>query len=72
MTASIRLPLKPWQVPNFANVDMPPRPRQDGMVSNPSFKVEELAQDALDDLAAQWLADLYTKANKTSPFTKPI
>jgi hypothetical protein len=64
MTSEMKMKLKPWLSPNYAQVEMPPRPRQDGPKEPPSLHVSELSAEALDGLAEQWLADLYTKAGK--------
>lgn len=56
--------LRPWQVPNFASVDMLPGKREDGLRDRPTIAVADLSQAALDGLAHQWLADLYQKAGK--------
>lgn len=63
--ASIKMKLKPWLTPNFANIEVPPRPKQDGVVELPSIPVSELSMEALSSLAQQWLTELYTKAGKT-------
>lgn len=65
--ATIELKLKPWTTPNFATVEQPPRPKQDGMRELPSIPVKELSQEALDGLATEWLRELYEKAGKVQP-----
>jgi len=57
-----------WQVPNFANVDMPPGAKQDGVQPLPSVPVGDLDQSALDGLVAAWLGDIYSKAGKDCPW----
>jgi len=64
MSASIQLKLKPWVVPRFATVEMPPRPRQDDIRELPSIPVSDLSREALRSLAEQWLTDLYAKAGQ--------
>jgi hypothetical protein len=59
---------KAWNAPNFAVLAMPARNKGDGLSSLPSFPVGELAADALDALASQWLDQLYAKVGRPSPF----
>jgi len=61
---------KAWQAPNFATLSMPPGRKEDGLVALPTFPVEELTNEAIDALAAQWLDHLYAKAGRSSPFTR--
>lgn len=61
--------LKPWTTPNFAQFDMPRGKRQEGFKELPSIAVSDLSQAALDDLARQWLAELYHKAGKRNDWT---
>lgn len=67
MTAMMSYKLKAWQTPNFATVDLPTRPKQDGIVALPSVAVKDIPQEALDSLAQQWIEELYAKAGKTPP-----
>lgn len=64
---SIAFPLKAWTTPNFANVDMPPRPKQDGVHALPSIPMSEIPMDALDALVAQWRREVYDKAGVMAP-----
>jgi hypothetical protein len=68
VTVNAPVSYRRWIAPNFANVDMPPRPRQEGMQALPSVAIKDLAPEALDALAAAWLSDLYTKADRPCPF----
>lgn len=61
---TVTLKLKPWQTPNYATVEMPARPRQEGIKELPSVHVTELLPQELSDLAEQWLTELYAKANQ--------
>lgn len=65
MNATIQMKLKPFQVPNYAVIEMPPRPKQEGVRELPPVPVADLAPDALRELAQQWLTELYRKAGKT-------
>jgi hypothetical protein len=68
MSASIEMKLKPWQVPNFANIEMPPGRKEDGVQALPSIPIKELSIEALNGLATGWLLDLYEKAGKPNPW----
>lgn len=61
---TIAMKLKHWTVPNFANIEMPPGLKQDGVKELPSIPIAELDAEALTSLAHQWLTDLYAKAGK--------
>lgn len=65
--ALINYSLKPWQTPNFATVELPPRPKQEGIVALPSVPLNELSDEALDILVEQWRAEVYRKAQKLPP-----
>jgi hypothetical protein len=62
--ASVEMKLVPWTAPNFARLEMPARPKQDGMSELPAIPVADLSAEALTMLAEQWLYDLYAKAGK--------
>jgi hypothetical protein len=64
MTASIEVKLKPFLVPNFANVEHPARARQDGLQHAAGIHISDLPASALRELAHDWLAGLYDKAGK--------
>jgi len=65
--AMIAMKVKPWQTPNFANIDLPPRPKQEGMTALPSIAVEDLPIETLDSLVNQWRVEMYAKARKSLP-----
>lgn len=61
------LKLKPFNTPNFVLVDMPARPKQEGVTSLPSFPLHELSVESLDQLCRQFRAEVFTKAGKKDP-----
>lgn len=63
--------LKPWTTPNFATVELPPRPKQDGVVALPAIPLADLTEEAVDDLVKQWRAEVYKKANMLLPEERP-
>jgi hypothetical protein len=65
--ATIALKVKPWMVPNFVSIEMPPRPKQDGIAALPSIPLKDLPLETLDSLAEQWRTELYAKAGKPLP-----
>ncbi len=67
---TMQMKLKPWMAPNYAQLEMPPGEREDGVKELPSFHVKELSQEALDGHARAWLMDLYLKAAKPNPWLK--
>lgn len=67
--ATLAMKLKPFMVPNFVMVEMPPRPRNEGMKGLPSFPLNELPVETLDDLCLQFRADVFAKAGKKDPDT---
>lgn len=60
--------LKPWPVPDHATVELPPQPKQAGMQALPTIPLGELDPDALDNLAQEWLDNLYANVKRRSPF----
>lgn len=68
----VKLKLKPFTTPNFAMVEMPPRPREEGMKELPSLALETLDAETLEALCIQFRADIFKKAGKTDPeHTRP-
>lgn len=59
--------LRPFNIPNFANVATPPGKRQDGFKPADGIALKYLDQTALDALVNQWVEDVYVKAEKQRP-----
>lgn len=57
-TAQITVELRPWGIPRGA-----------AYAADQAVALEALTQEALDNLAGQWLEDLYKAANKADPWT---
>ncbi len=70
ITVNAPISFRRWQTPHLAVPASPPRPRQEGFNSIPGVPVAELPQEALDELAAAWLTELYQKAEKDSPWRR--
>ncbi len=71
VTTRTTIAFEKWRIPNFATVAQDPTLAQGN--SSTAIRVENLDAVALDDLTAEWLTDLYTKAGKVCPFQrKPI
>jgi hypothetical protein len=60
--ASIKVRLKPWNVPNFASVEV-----EQGKDAQ-SVAVRDIDESALRELAEKWLDDLYSKTDFHNPF----
>jgi hypothetical protein len=70
VTVSTSVQYRRWQAPNFATMETPPRPRQEGLQWAPTTPIAELPREVLDALAQAWLDDLYAKANVSAPVIK--
>lgn len=68
MTATTQIKLKPFAVPVDAVMELPARPKQDGLKMLPRIPLEDLEPDALDALAQTWLDNLYASVKRRSPF----
>lgn len=67
--ASFEMKLRPWIVPNFATLEMPVGRREDGPRELPTIAVADLSEEALTELAQQWLDELYKKAGKARNYS---
>ena len=65
--AEVHLKLKPWMTPNFAIVDAPARPRQEGFTGGPSIPLRDLHPEVLAALCAEFRAGVFAKAGKADP-----
>lgn len=59
---------KPWIVPDYANLDVGVRPRQEGFKPSEGIPVGELDPEVLDALAQRWLDNLYASVKRRPPF----
>lgn len=66
--ATIERELTPWRAPNFAHVQRGPGSRSEGYKESEAIPVAELPHAALNELAGEWLNDLYKKAGIPSPW----
>lgn len=62
--ATIETKLQPFSVPNFAIVEEPAHPRQEGFRDPRAIPISELPDSTLQQMAADWLRDLYDRAGK--------
>ena len=66
VSATLRVRLKPWAAPNFAR-----RADIEDQSSEGAIPVNDLDDDALEDMALAWIEDLYRKAGqRRCPFYK--
>lgn len=68
ITVTTAVKFRPWNVPNYAVQDVPPRARQEGFSEAPKMSVKELPHQVLDAMAERWLNDLYANAGQRNPF----
>lgn len=64
---NINLQLRPFIVPNFVSVDMPPRQRQDGVSFAGTFPLSTVGEDELSRMCDEFRAEIFKKAGKTDP-----
>lgn len=62
--ANIEMKLKPWPTPDLAVVDEPPNTRQAGMRELMKIPLQDLPAGSLQEMARDWLVELYEKAGK--------
>src|SRR5690606_21598479 len=67
VSVSMPMKLKPFQVPNFALVEMPAGKREEGFNPLPPFPLHELSPETLDALCAEFRAAVFAKAMKKDP-----
>jgi hypothetical protein len=61
----MKLNLVPFSTPNFVSVQLPARPRQDGLIEAPKFSLTQLDHDTLSALCDEFRAEVFLKAGKT-------
>lgn len=72
VTTRTTIAFEKWRVPNFVLVAQDPS-LTNSDAGGTAIRIENLDSVALDDLAAEWLTDLYAKAGKQTPFQrKPL
>jgi len=65
--ASLEMKLRPFTVPNFAIVELPPGQRQDGFKEAPSFPLHNLSPETLASMCDEFRAAVFVKAMKVDP-----
>jgi len=68
----ISLKLKPFQTPNFVIVEMPPRPRQEGMQEALSFPLSEVDAETLYRMCDDFRREVFRKAGRDLPPTPTV
>lgn len=61
---------RPWIAPNYAQMEMPPRPRQEGWQDRGSVHVRDIPVEDLAALCDQFRADVFAKAGQEDPAKK--
>ena len=67
ITVTAPVSYKKFNVPNFASMQMPPRPRQEGMQEAPSVPLSEIPNAAFVRLVEAWVDDMYRKHKQIRP-----
>lgn len=65
--ATIETKLRPFTVPNFVTVVMPPGKREDGLKPVPSFSLRELSPETLAELCDEFRVAVFAQAMKKDP-----
>jgi len=67
MEATFKVNLKPFTIPNYVLVEMPPGKRDDGWQEGPKYRLEDLDAVTLDGLCDQFRDAVFAKAGKSRP-----
>jgi hypothetical protein len=63
----VTVELRPFPVPEYAVMQMPPGRREDGMKALPKFPLNELGAEVLEQLCIQFRKDVFEAAGKEPP-----
>jgi len=70
MSLTVSLKIRPFTVPNYVLLELPPVGRQEGFAGNHSLPLSELDADTLDQLCYEFRKAVFQKARKTDPSIK--
>lgn len=65
--AAIELKLKPFRVPNYAIVELPPGKREEGFTEAPKFHLFDMEAETLSSMCDRFRTDVFDKAGKRDP-----
>lgn len=65
--ATIPLVLRPFAVPTYVSVEMPPGRKEDGPKPLPTFPLTQLPPEVLDQLCNQFRANVFAQAEQHDP-----
>lgn len=65
--ATIPLVLRPFTVPNYVTVEMPPGRREEGLKPSPTFALTQLPPEVLDQLCNQFRMNVFDQAEQRDP-----
>jgi hypothetical protein len=65
--ATIDVSLRPFSVPNFVIINMPPKSRQSGIHELPTIALAEVDAGILGMLCDNFRRDVFSKAGKADP-----
>lgn len=67
MEVTIKIKLKPFTVPNYVLVDLPPGKREDGLQEPPKYRLEDLDPATLGAMCDEFREAVFTKAGIPRP-----
>jgi hypothetical protein len=67
MEATFKVKLKPFTVPNYVLVDLPPGKREDGFTEGPKYRLEDLDPVTLEAMCDEFRDAVFGKAKKSRP-----
>lgn len=67
----MKIDLQPFTTPNFARMSSKPGLRQEGFTVTPAFPLADIPADDLAALCDQFRADVFAKAGKQDPASRP-
>jgi len=70
-TITIKIKVRPFTVPNFILIDMPPKPRQDGIhdLQENKLSLSDLDASTLHEMCEEFANAVFAKAGKSRPKT---
>ncbi len=68
-TINLQIKVRPFDVPISVTIDMPPRPRQDGIKDqqDSAIPLSELDAMTLHEMCEEWTSAVFAKAGKVRP-----
>ena len=64
---TVKIKIKPFTVPRTVYMDLPPRPKQEGMTVPQHYFVKDLDAETLSQLCDEFRKSIFELAEKTDP-----